>query len=143
MIGTPEDAALAYEGPYNLLLSTMGSTRAVYLINNVVYKIEYEGEYYNQFEYDKANTMRETLEVMGIRVPKVELYANNVLAMEYIPGKATGECVGSYATGECDCAEYECFPEIIESMLHSIGFYDTAYDNYKWHNGELWIIDLC
>lgn len=143
MIGNYEDAKLAATLPYKYVLSTNGSTRGVYLINNVVYKVEYDSyPFYNPLEYDNANTMREELLTLGICVPKVELFANNVLAMEYIAGEPTGECIPTFIGNECDCGEGQCFEDSIRDMLNSLDITDLAYGNLMWSNGQLWIIDL-
>lgn len=94
MIGNEDNARLALDG-YLRLLSAHGSTRIVYIADDVVYKIEAYGEIgTNLAEYDNASRLNAILPE-GYFVPEVALYDftdGNVLAMDYITGQEMGEC---------------------------------------------------
>ena len=85
------------------LFSADGSTRMVYLINGVIYKVEgFEGT--NEAEYDKILNTRESLPA-GVFYPETSLFTidgENIIAMEYIEGTAIYDCYCVDMGDECD-----------------------------------------
>lgn len=139
MIGTQENAALAldFEAP---LLSSEGTTRMVFLIDGVVYKVARDGyEYCNEAEY-RNFLNRERFELAGFRIPETHLFDNGVIAMEYIPGMPTGECfdVGS----GCECGPLLCMADDETGLLRDLNFFDIAYGNIMEYEGDLYLIDF-
>lgn len=109
MVGTSNDAmqALFWErsGLRSKAWSRDGTTRNVYLINGVVYKIEHFGmEGINAVEHDTMLNMRNSLPD-NVSYPLTTLYSFNgieVLAMEYIKGQAIYQCVDDFTGEPCD-----------------------------------------
>lgn len=93
MIGNVADAALALTRPREFVLSAEGTTRMVYLINGVVYKVEYCYGV-NELEYDNIlNSV--SLLPDNVKYPEATLYSiegETIIAMEYISGTAIYEC---------------------------------------------------
>lgn len=99
MIGNREDAAAALEAfqwqECGDVLSFEGSSRIVYLINGVVYKVEFghDGEGCNRNEYGAMSAGNNLPE--NVFYPAVSLYdieGTDVIAMEYIEGQAIASC---------------------------------------------------
>lgn len=82
-----------------------GSTRTVFLINGVIYKVEdygYAGV--NASEYDVMLNMRTALPA-GVFFPEVSLFTIgdvDVIAMDYIRGQAIYQCVCDFTGDICD-----------------------------------------
>ena len=99
MPGTAENAAAALDMLRNnvddFILSDGGSTRITYLIDGVVYKVQWaDADIDNLTEFDKINRMREHLPE-GIFYPEVSLFNVNdipVIAMDFIEGALKAEC---------------------------------------------------
>lgn len=92
MIGNSDDARQAlvdYRGRDNTrVLSRNGSTRVVYLINGVVYKVDKGDNESNEAEYSTINLCVSDLPE-GMYFPDVSLFrilGEDVIAMEYVPG---------------------------------------------------------
>ena len=139
MIGTLEDATLAttlgYGDPEFL---ADGSTRAAFLINGVVYKVDMCGDMAptNEYEYSR---IRRTALPDGVFFPKTELYdvdGTFVIAMEYIEGQIMHEC-----WGECTPHYPEC---MTTEVLDKVGpvLDDTGGDNVIVNDEGIWIIDM-
>lgn len=147
MIGNQNDARLALHaaevGDYTYLLSNEGTTRYAFLINGVVYKVEYSGDYWsaNRSEYNNAARLRTTLPE-GFSVPEVEMYGD-VLAMEYVEGRPTGECIAAYVGEPCDC-DSECMDPLVLDDLANLGWMDPAWGNaiVEWETGLTYLIDV-
>lgn len=116
MIGNATDAALAlsdYESGMMDYLFADGSTRYVFLINGVLYKVNYRtaaGDYDNIEEFETINAKRASLPA-GVFYPETSLHRINdrfVIAQKIVTGQPVYRCV-------CDmvgdvCSEY-CMPE--------------------------------
>lgn len=140
MVGTYANAARALEcfeaGNRDCLLSDIGSSRMVYLIDNVVYKVEFELGF-NVQEVNRAKLFRDT---PGVAVPDITLYSNNVLAMEYIPGLEAGFC-NAIGISDCDCFDVQHMPEGLMHELMDIGW-DCTMGNAIWLDGVYHIVDM-
>lgn len=142
MVGNADDAALAKEsyatGDKTYLLSDAGTSRMVYLINDVVYKIAYWSGAENLWEF---NNREKYLSVPGVRVPDMTLY-DDVLAMEYIDGDPSGECIGRYALGACDCEGTETdMPLALLDILSQLSW-DSTMGNAIVRDDIYYLIDL-
>jgi len=144
MTGNLKDAILAVKADRTrdreFLLTDCGSSRTVYLINGVVYKVDQSVPcWYNTQEFENINTMRDSLPE-GIYFPNVELFEvfnQIVIAMDYIEGQAMAEC---------HCLEFEeCDPMCMsDDILKRVKPYcdDTGGLNViETSNGDLYIID--
>lgn len=105
MIGNAHDADLALTDHDSLtpkyLLSADGSTRMVYLINGVVYKVEaWDG--INETEFD---TIINNDLPAGVFYPEVSLFTisgRTVIAMEYVEGTPIYQCLCDMTGDVCD-----------------------------------------
>lgn len=147
-VGNHRDAATAlldYDEKVNdNVLSYDGTSRVVYLINNVVYKVNLGNYIFNDLEYDNANRLRDILPA-PIKIPNMTLYrvnGENVLACDYIIGEPTGECYDRLSGRHCFC-EGDCLPEEVEDILNLNNITDLSYGNVIVDIfGQYWIIDL-
>lgn len=142
MVGNSDDARLAAEhyaeGNNDFLLSTKGSSRQVYLINDVVYKVAYWRGDDNIREFHNRNRYSH---IPGVRVPEMTLY-DDVMAMEYIEGDPAGECVGLFAFDICDCEGTET--DMPRGLLDSLAElqWDSNMGNAILRDGVYYLIDL-
>lgn len=141
MIGNADDAALAQEcyetGDDTYLLSDMGTTRKVYLINDVVYKVGC-ADAENLWEYEARNRFSS---VPGIAIPDMTLYGE-ILAMEYIDGDPAGQCTGRWVDGACDCEGTETdMPIGMLETLSDLGW-DFTMGNAIVRDGVFYLVDL-
>jgi|SRR5690606_1543326 len=142
MIGTYADAALALsmhlDNDSSMLLSADGTTRMVYLIGGVVYKVGSDFDNRNEFENITANA--DNLPE-GVCFPKVDLFevaGNDIIAMEYIEGQAMSECFCEYYK---EPHTNTCMPPWILDLVSNI-IDDTGGDNViLTDNGDIYIID--
>lgn len=137
---TAADAALAATRPAEFLLSDDGTSREVYLINGVVYKVNRGAFLDNEDEFHNINAMREVFAANNAFLPCVAMFGD-VLAMEHIEGELTGECFAGDAGLPCDCPTM-CLPAPVVANLVSFGWRDPAYGNAIYCDGALYIIDL-
>lgn len=141
MIGSPEDAYIASTLPEEFLLSDDGTSRLVYLINDVVYKVNRHSINDNLNEYNNGEILRKAIKSMGIVVPEMSLYGE-VLAMEYINGIPTGECLETVYLGlDCECEGEHLDNELIDK-LSTLGWEDCTYGNAMWFHNTLYLIDV-
>lgn len=109
MIGNAEDARMAVmayrNGDMHNIFSRDGSTRDVYLINGVLYKVENGGLIgINADEYDYINNMRDSLP-SGVHFPDTALYrilGEDVIATDRIIGQLKYKCYDQEIGDECD-----------------------------------------
>lgn len=82
-----------------------GSTRTVFLINGVIYKVEdYGFQGINAIEYDNMRNMSSVLPA-GVFFPAASLFTIgdvDVIAMEYIRGQAIYQCACDFSGDKCD-----------------------------------------
>lgn len=141
MIGNREDALEVLEG-YVPMYSRLGSTRYVYLIDNVIYKVDIsDSELSDNFaEYDNISKYKDDLPE-GIYFPETELYEFGrqcVIAMEFIEGTILSECT---CAGIEECTD-NCMPQDIYNKVSGI-IGDTGGDNViVKDNGDVYIIDV-
>ena len=140
MIGNAADAALAATLPAEYLLSDEGTSRIVFLINGVVYKVNRDRFLDNEDEFNNANSLRELFLTFNVYIPDMTMWGD-VLAMEYIEGELTGECGAMVLDLECDCPDM-CIPAPTVAYLVQFGWRDTCYGNAMWVDGSLYLIDL-
>jgi len=141
MIGNETDAAYALNmfdaGDDSELLSMDGSTRTVYLIGGIVYKVE-SGDLINANRFEFENMLSIPLPV-GVYFPDVSLYTINgrdVIAMEYISGQRVAEC---YCTDMEEC-ESDCAPRDIVALMEDMNLDPCGYNVIINGNGA-YIID--
>lgn len=142
MIGNYVDAALAKTGPHRYLLSDEGTSRIVYLINGIVYKINRFTTYEdNEAEYVNWELLKDRLP-HGVYMPDMSLWNVNgvsVIASEYIDGMDTGDCSDVGYGCECDSPH---IPADTIRVLDKLGWGDCAWGNAKWVDGALYLIDV-
>lgn len=107
MTGNAADAALAlsefFSNSRRYVFSPDGTSRMVYLINGVIYKVE-DIRGTNADEFDIMRNMRDSLP-MGVFYPEVSLFTisgDDVIAMEYIEGTAIYQCIDADTGDVCD-----------------------------------------
>lgn len=146
MIGNIEDAAEALRdynnNAYENVFSANGTTRMVYLINDVIYKVDCGTGYFsdNRAEYDNIMANSNNLPE-GVYFPDTALFeidGKNIIAMEYIEGEPMSECY-------CDEFEEEhtssCLPDDIRDLVSPI-IDDTGGENViLTDDGRIYIID--
>ena len=131
MLGNATDAALALTGPKEFWISD-GCTRSVYLINGVIYKVEFE-EGANQKELENLARLA-TLEDIPdeLAIPNSFMWHGQVLAMDYIVGDDAGACFSCEGSRlDCrHCAEGDAqmSPETLR-WLNENGIYDVIQDS--------------
>lgn len=138
MVGTRECAALALDGKLEVL-SFSGTTRAVYIADDVVYKVEFEAGT-NVTEYNNVARIEPFLPD-HVRIPATSLHTIGgipVIAMEYIEGQLLAECY---------CWDDEVHDDTcmtggeVREMSQYIG--DTGGMNViRDAGGTYWLIDL-
>lgn len=144
MIGNETDAALALTGDAPVF-SYAGSTRTVYLIDNVIYKVNKMGDEVwddNASEWEHFLILRDRLP-SPFRVPEMTLYTignEAIIAAEYITGSHTGECSSEW-TDICECIG-ECIPTEMVHRLMSIGWSDPVWGNAIINNGIFYLVDI-
>lgn len=141
MTGNSADAKQALRdflsGEDSRVLSFDGSTRVVYLIDGIVYKIEIE-------EFDSPNeteikNIRETVLPDGVFYPSTDIYYfgnTSVIAMDYIEGTAVAECF----CVEPEVCDDSCMPNDVWEKVNGI-LGDTGGFNVILNNEGIWIID--
>lgn len=140
MIGNAHDAALAATDPIDYLFSDFGCSRYVYLINDVIYKVNRNAYNSNADEFNAASLVKANLPE-GFAVPDMSMYGN-VLAMEYISGDPTGICTDMELGMECSHAQYD---EVCMGLDINIeGWGDPSYGNaiIEYETGITYLIDL-
>lgn len=139
MTGTEENARLALARALPVL-SYQGSTRIVYLCDNVVYKVEtnLEDDGINAYEYDRMTTI---VPNEGVFFPDVSLYTfdgTDVIAMEYIEGQAMAECYCIEGVEECT---ETCMPDYVWQLVNGT-LDDTGGYNTIVNERGIYIIDM-
>lgn len=121
-----------------------GTTRQVYLIDGVIYKVESvmfsDDQGANQREFDRYLTLRDMLPE-GFRIPEMTLYSNGVLACEFIEGAPTGECFDEWAGMPCECNGL-CISIDTLKPIRDLGMHDLGYGNVIANDIAYWLIDL-
>jgi hypothetical protein len=150
MIGSHADAAralIAYDtGDNEFLLSDEGTTRAVYLINGVIYKVNrVENGIWdiNEMEWTRYLNMNDL--PRGVFLPEMFLYRVgevNVMASEFIDGIPIGECMSCDMGDPCEDPEFCMDPILIEELHHNFGWSDSAWGNAVECDGVIYLIDV-
>lgn len=145
MTGNRIDAADALAGLLPIL-STNGSTRTVYRIGNVVYKVNqyFEANYdANVEEYRNIAAINANGNLPdGVYVPNVSLYVvgmHNIIAMDYVEGTAVAEC---YCEMSNDTHTNTCMTNDVWEKVN--GFLDdlSGLNTIVKDNGDIYLIDL-
>jgi len=140
-IGNANDAARAIAGDFDFIGE--GCTRHAYVHNGIVYKVE-DVPGANYSEYENASRVRATVPFPFV-VPDMELhYVGNscVLAMPFVEGNPTGECIGEYLGTGCDCDD-PCMPHDIAYQANAInGDALSGGNTIKGNDGMDYIIDF-
>lgn len=141
MIGSQTDATAALAGSLPLY-SNLGSTRLVYRVGNVVYKVN-SGDW----GYDCNLAEWEAIDDIaglpnGVYIPDTALYnvnGKNVIAMEFIEGTAVAECYCADFGDECDDT---CMPAHVWEKIN--GYLDdtSGFNTIIKANGDIYLIDL-
>lgn len=142
MVGNFADAERASRCPKDYILSDIGTTRMVYLINNVVYKVATDGE--NEWEYRQFLKFSTGNLPENVRVPEMSIYyidGEAIIAAELITGQETGECNGMMCDNVCDC-DGECMPAELLNTLRRMGWMDTTFGNAILSDGIYYLVDI-
>ena len=148
MIGNEADAALALSAhATDYLFSDDGTSRYVYLINGVIYKVgRPNGEWANDEEYAKYLATCPELLPPYLRLPETHRYVigdSTVIAAELIEGTPTGECFASAVGMECDCDPLACLsPLIVDDIAMHLDISDLAYGNVIIRDGIYYVVDF-
>lgn len=129
-------------------LSNSGSTRWVYRVGDTVYKVglDSEGDEANIVEHETAQSLRNTAPDW-IYVPDTSLYYVDdvpVIAMPFINGMETGECLNKAFDPELDCeCNNQCLPEHIQGVIQDLAFDAVSHGNViLMEDGRYALIDL-
>ena len=140
MVGNSVDAARALAGSVPVF-SRHGSTRNVYLIDNVIYKVEKpkDGTGCNEAEYDNMLNLVSILPE-HILFPETTLFEFNgrtVIAMEYIIGTPMSRC---YCDMTGEACGIDCAPGDVCDVMDNLGM-DSQGMNIVYRDETYWIID--
>ena len=148
MIGNETDAKAALDaamGSCANLYSDNGSTRQVYLINNVIYKIDRYGED-NAEEWRRYCSIAPALLPPFIRLPEMSLFTigdEKIIAAEFIQGNEMGDCWEANLNGKCECPPGLCLdPKVSEDIMGHCDISDLAIGNVILSNDIYYVIDL-
>lgn len=145
MVGSEADARAALRGNAEWIGS--GERREVYLIEDIVYKVErslsVKHNRVNQKEFDKANAVRETAP-FNIVIPEITLYAvdgETVLAMPFIDGEEMQGCPELDGVA-CHDSCARCLPADIYAVIEKLDFDGPSTGNTIRKDGKYYLIDL-
>lgn len=139
MIGNETDAHDALHGRGREIGE--GCSRRAVMINGIVYKIPLMGgSRANVIEFERANAMRGTTPD-NVVIPDMYLYANGVLAMPFIEGTPTGECIGDYLGTGCDC-DSPCLSFKMHCIISAIHDDSLSWGNTIFNEGIYYLVDL-
>lgn len=119
-----------------------GCTRVTYVWEGIVYKVE-TAIGANHDEYTNAMAARATVPYPFV-VPDMTLHyvgTSCVLAMPFIDGTATGECIGSWIGTGCDC-DGACMPADIADTARRINGDALSWGNTIYRDGLYYMIDF-
>lgn len=147
MTGNLTDATAALtsfrRGTMENAFSFDGSSRMVFLINGVIYKVNRDAEDFNTEEFTMGNRLRPLLPE-NVAIPEMSLFdigGEPVLAMEFISGIDTGECSARFFSLECE-DDGECMSDRLIANLNKIGWADSTWGNAILSNGTYFLIDV-
>ena len=150
MTGNEHDARAAFNafknGTTENLFSRDGSTRMVYLINGVIYKVNLfqdDLENANFDEYVAAKMLVRKLPD-NVRIPEMSIFdinGNTVLAMEFVTGNPTGECSDRFFSTGCE-DDGLCMPDRLIANLNKLGWTDSTWGNAIHSDGIYFLIDV-
>lgn len=147
MTGNLTDATAALtaatRGTLENVFSMDGSSRAVFLINGVIYKVNRDTEDFNTEEFLMGNMLRPLLPE-NVAIPQMSLFDINgetVLAMEFIDGILTGECSDRFFSTGCE-DDGLCMSDRLIANLNKIGWTDSTWGNAILSNGTYFLIDV-
>jgi hypothetical protein len=143
MIGNVDDARQALTDPYLSPFSDEGCARVVYLIDNVIYKVDLaDGGNDSEWANYQAFSGVEMPEFIAIpEMSRYEINGETVIAAEYIKGMPTGECWDRQLDFTCLHTSEPCLSDRMESEIRRfIG--DLAWGNVIVSDGRYYIVDL-
>lgn len=141
MIGNLTHAALALDSyrasDYTYLLSDDGTDRVVYLIDNVVYKVDTTGEGVNLSEIERMASI--TLPDY-VYFPTAALWTvdgEHILAMEYVPGIHVAACL---CIEDEEIHDSSCMDARLKDILMALEI-DIWGMNVIFNHSGYWIVD--
>ena len=142
MVGNENDARLAVEG----LLDSVGAgcTRVAYVADDVVYKVGIHDNYSNRAEFECGEQLRSVFAEIGVVIPEMQLFEIDgtcVIAMPYVFGEPTGECIPAYLGKPCDCVP-KCLPPEISDRLGTFNYDVISWGNTIRDGDTYYAIDL-
>lgn len=143
MVGSLEHAALAIDGVGHRIGA--GSSRDVYLIDGIAYKVEnVRGNYSQNIEESRIYDVfiEHCSELTNIKVPEMSFYSVGnalVVAAEFIDGIEMGECRRDPCDTHDTCVPYRVIEKISTFVSYN---YDFAYGNIIFRNGIYYLVDL-
>jgi hypothetical protein len=150
MIGNENDARTAYDewltGSFDHLFSSDGSSRYVFLIDGIIYKVNVSNGYIwdaNKDEYNNAQTLAGILPA-NVRIPEMSLYTvdgYSVLAAELITGTITGECSAEWTGLGCEDGGV-CLSDNLISELRDLGWDDSCWGNAIRSGNIIYLVDV-
>lgn len=141
MVGNAQDAAKVVNGEFGPP-PFWGSTREVYRVGDIVYKVGSHTD--NESEYDMYCAI--SIGDMLPKFPNIALAETSlhyvgdipVIAMEFIDGLAVGEC---FCISDDEHNE-DCLDIDMICAIRSIGISDTNYGNIMLKDGIYYIVDM-
>lgn len=150
MIGNENDARTAFrswaDSTFEHLFSDNGSSRYVFLIDGVIYKVNRyaDGRWdANEDEYRNGEKMRGMMPA-GVFIPAMDIYdidGNIVLAMEFVSGLSTGECSGAWSGLGCEC-DGLCISDKLMDELCGLGWDDPCWGNAIRVGADIYLVDV-
>lgn len=150
MTGNLTDARAALDAFRNNtrenLFSRDGSTRMVFLINGVIYKVNLFQDHIENANFDEFVAAKMLVRNLpdNVRIPEMELFdinGNTVLAMEFVTGNATGECSDRFFSTGCE-DDGLCMPDRLIANLNKLGWNDSTWGNAILSDGIYFLIDV-
>lgn len=138
--GNATDAARAIAGDLDYIGE--GCMRTVYRCGDIVYKVE-NAIGANADEYRNAAAIRATVPYPFV-IPDMSLHyvgSACVLAMPFIDGEPTGECIGDFIGTGCDC-DSPCMSPEIAYAANAINGDALSWGNTIVKDGTYYIIDV-
>lgn len=140
MIGNLADATAAFNR--EVPEYDRGSSRKVYLIDGVIYKIDLVA-YCNEDEWKNYRSLSRKKLPDYLAIPKMSRYVvhgQTVIASEFIDGIPLGECFDRWLGLPCE-GSMECLPLAVENAVHEY-IDDAVYGNIIVSNGIYYLVDI-
>ena len=141
MIGNAEDAALALTRPSWAYMDE-GSERICYLINDVVYKVQFR--YGNVEELDSYDYLCRQVFPSNITIAQLTpwyIKDTVVIAAEYVKGQCVSECYDAMLGLPCS-EPGTCLDEATADSIRNLGIMDLSYGNVILRDNTYVIVDM-